>query len=692
MAVKNITDLPEKMFGASGNEMQTGGMIPKDRIGAEKKGGSIVGRMLGIAPAEAAEPPKYAVGEEVPEPTQAYQVGEEVPAPATLPHTTVAGVSGAATRGLAPYATGAAVGAGIGSVVPGVGTLIGAGAGAGAVGLTQLATGIYNSIADKMGWPKPATPQEMTDKVLDAAGVKRPETGIERVVEATVGGMAGGFTGAGAARVVADSVAKPLTKAVASAMAENPEMQAVSGGAGGGAQQLAAERGLPEGWQEMAGFAAALVPGAKGLLPGTGRINASPMAKKTIEAGFVLPPAEASEGHIGQVDLTNMAAAEAGKVKLGQLASAKNQPLVNLYAQKDLGLNPGTTLTPQVFKDVRAREGQVYQEVVNAVPEVDLTRSNAYVDAVHNISNRLDRLQAMFPSMSTDPRMTNFRAELLRNSRGPTQTVMDYLAELRSQATANFKVDGENAAMIHRLAAAQREGAAAIEEALENSIQNAPDYFKEKLTAAQQFRDDVMKERAAQGLPLQGPIVDRVNDEVTRLSDLRARANADNQSNQTLVDRFRKARQTMAKSYDVESVTNVSTGDVSAHGLGKLLQDGKPLTGYLELIADSANSFSRAFQNPAKFGGVESMSVLDVGAGALGAADLLARGHPVAATVAAAAPVFRPLTRSRVLSPGYQRRMILPPDPAAAPLSAVTTPFLAPTTPAQGATQGMQVP
>ncbi|MBO8881029.1 hypothetical protein INP12_14020, partial [Staphylococcus aureus] len=69
----------------------------------------------------------------------------------------------------------------------------------------------------------------------------------------------------------------------------------------------------------------------------------------------------------------------------------------------------------------------------------------------------------------------------------------------------------------------------------------------------------------------------------------------------------------MAKSYDVESVTNVSNGHVSATGLGRLKQRGKPLSGQVEQIADAANNFRKAFQNPSAFGGVEPLSILDAG-------------------------------------------------------------------------------
>lgn len=400
-----------------------------------------------------------------------------------------------------------------------------------------------------------------------------------------------------------------------------------------------------------------------GMIAKAGRINASDQAKQTIDAGFVLPPAEASKGHIGEVNLVNAAAGEAGKIKLGQLAAAKNQPLVNVYARSDLGLPPETVLSPEVFKAVREREGKVYQHVADAVPEIDLGRDAAFHDAASKVGARSEETERLFPSTKEPPGVAELRAEMLHNSRAPTQTVMDYIADLRRNATANFQKDGD--AMAHRMGAAQRQAAHALEDAMERSVENAPEYYRDKVRDAQKYRDAVYRERADQGLPLSGQVVEGADAEVANWSEKLANANAKNQDNQTLLDRFRQARQTMAKSYDVESVTNVSTGDVSAAGLGKLLQQGRPLSDNLKLIADSANSFHRAFQNPASFGGVESYSVLD----AAGAAAMALSGHPIAATMVGA----RPLIRSHVLNPRLQRRMISEPavsqrPPLGAPL------------------------
>jgi len=118
------------------------------------------------------------------------------------------------------------------------------------------------------------------------------------------------------------------------------------------------------------------------------------------------------------------------------------------------------------------------------------------------------------------------------------------------------------------------------------------------------------------------------------------------QTNPGLIDQYRAARQLFAKSYDVESATNPATGDVSAARLGLLANRGKPLTGGLSKIADTALAFPKATQSPSRFGGVEPHSVLDIGA-ALAA---LKTGNVPLAVGA----IARPMARSVSLSPWYQ--------------------------------------
>lgn len=466
--------------------------------------------------------------------------------------------------------------------------------------------------------------------------------------------------------------------------------QAVAGASSGAAAQLAAEAGLPPWMQTLFGMAAGLMPSVKGMLPNWKHIDASPAAKKAIEAGFAIPPAEASEGHIGKFNASNALAAEGGKVKTQQLASAQNQIVTNRKVAGDLGLPPETELTPQAFDQVRAREGKVYKEVENAVPDVSLGADPVFRDEIAGIGKPSESTERNFPSTKQPPGIAALKSEAVAKSTAPTGDVMRYIADLRSRAVANFQAHGEGAAQAHRMGFAERETADALEGAMERSIQNAPQSYREKLAVASKARDEAFRERAEQGLPLQGPVIEAAEAEVQAWSDRLANANAKDQSNQTLLDRYRDARRMMAKSYDVEGVTNPSNGYVSATGLGRLKQRGRPLSGALEEVADAANNFRKAFQNPSAFGGVEPLSILDLAYAGGNAAKGIA--HLGAGNVAgflahvptALLPLARAFTRGRTLSEGYQNAMIQDRGRmGAAPLGGLTGAML-PTQPVPG--------
>lgn len=204
---------------------------------------SLVGGGAPIGGTTAAQPP-------VPEPLE--------------PHTTIPGVMAAAGRGLAPIATGAALGAAAGAPLAGVGAIPGAAAGAGAVISTELAESLYNPLAQALGWPRMATPQEMTDRVLDYIGVKRPSTGIEKTVETTAGGAAGAAGLTRAAGRMAETAAEPVLRGVAGKLAERPGLQAVSGAAGGMAGGAAAAAGFGPVGQTVAGLIGGGIGGAAG--------------------------------------------------------------------------------------------------------------------------------------------------------------------------------------------------------------------------------------------------------------------------------------------------------------------------------------------------------------------------------------------------------------------------------------------
>ena len=87
-----------------------------------------------------------------------------------------------------------------------------------------------------------------------------------------------------------------------------------------------------------------------------------------------------------------------------------------------------------------------------------------------------------------------------------------------------------------------------------------------------------------------------------------------------MVDNYRNARQTIAKSYTVEKALNPGNGDVSTQALARALKSGKPLSGELKDAAQFGSSFDKASQAPSKIG---SAGVSHVGGlGSLVAASL----------------------------------------------------------------------
>jgi hypothetical protein len=77
-------------------------------------------------------------------------------------------------------------------------------------------------------------------------------------------------------------------------------------------------------------------------------------------AGYVVPPTAA-----GGSKLASLAEGVSGKVKTAQAASLKNQSVTNDLVRSSLGLAPGTPLTVDTLRGVRAQAGKAYDAVKN---------------------------------------------------------------------------------------------------------------------------------------------------------------------------------------------------------------------------------------------------------------------------------------------------------------------------------------
>lgn len=215
-------------------------------------------------------PSASAGGKFVPD-TQSFSPDAEEPGVGA----TIASVVAPTIRGAGPYAAGAAAGAAMGAPFGGVGAIPGAIAGAGAVGLTDLASAVYNPVANLMGLPHFTGPSEAWGQTMTKAGLPESATGPARLQQAAAAGMAGGVTQARAFGQVAEQVAPGVMQRVMQSLGMGPKAQMTAGTAAAVSSQAAAEAGAGPVGQWMASLAGGFVPSAtsaaaKGIVAGVG--------------------------------------------------------------------------------------------------------------------------------------------------------------------------------------------------------------------------------------------------------------------------------------------------------------------------------------------------------------------------------------------------------------------------------------
>lgn len=338
------------------------------------------------------------------------------------------------------------------------------------------------------------------------------------------------------------------------------------------------------------------VEGGKALQAAESFANLKPGAAEARKAGYVLTPTMAKKSVNA---LESIASGEGGKVKLQQGASVKNQEVTNRLAAEDLGLPKDTTLTDKVFQDVRKSASKVYEKVARALPSV--TADSTFRRSLGQLGGRNSASSAQFPGVLENPELDKMIGKLQQVKDFKPDAGLEMVSKLRFAASKNLNAIGDPNKTA--LGIAQRHAATAIEDLIDRNLSK----------------------------------------------NLQGRARRQNVAN-PLIEQYRDARRQIAKSHDIEGATNTATGDVSARGIARLQNSGRPLTGNLKTIADTANAFPKAVQNTTSFGGDEPYSALD----AFAVAGSVASGHPAAAL----GIIARPGIRKALLSEGYQNRMI----------------------------------
>ena len=140
---------------------------------------------------------------------------------------------------------------------------------------------------------------------------------------------------------------------------------------------------------------------------------------------------------------------------------------------------------------------------------------------------------------------------------------------------------------------------------------------------------------------------------------------AANAGKANLVSELRDARKQIAKTYDVERALNVGTGDVSAPTLGRMVDQGKPLSGGLGVAGRFQQAFPHFMREGQKVPSPDVSATNLMASGMLGYGGFQTMGLP--GTLMAGLPFLRGGARSALLSGPAQNALLPSYNPALTP-------------------------
>lgn len=359
------------------------------------------------------------------------------------PSTTAEGVMGAVTRGLAPIATGAAIGAAAGLPFAGVGAVPGALAGAGAAGLATFAADPIVSAVNSLFGTNYTMPTQAMEDLLTRAGVAKPKSEAERILQTAVSGAAGAGGGVALGRTLqaAAGAGAPVTRAVGQVLASQPVLQTVAGATGGAAGQTAAELGAGPIGQIAATVAGGVTPFAPQLISQMAR-TVSQRAATPTQPGVPPPPMSgeelaattrrAAEGGFGSTKATEALAAQAAPDQK-TLDAAKRLGIEDYLDVDHLTTNQAAKELIQAVKSfpgsqARASEIAGLNEVGRKADEL-ITKIGGTTDLSQlnqSVKNQLsDTVKTL--DISADKAYTDLRTAIPLRTRGEANEVLTFI-------------------------------------------------------------------------------------------------------------------------------------------------------------------------------------------------------------------------------------------------------------------------
>jgi hypothetical protein len=278
-----------------------------------------------------------------------------------------------------------------------------------------------------------------------------------------------------------------------------------------------------------------------------------------------------------------------GKMKTNQAMGAKNQNVTDSMARKAMGLADDAPITRDTMKAIRTDAIEGGYAPIRGLPE--MPTDSAWLKQAGSLTSRADNASQAFGDLVKSDVAP--LAKGLTEVRGFTGSqAVDQISIFRESASEAYAQGNKT------LGKAYRKAAEMIEEQVERNLSG-------------------MGEDGAAALKA-----------------------------------FREARQTIAKTFDVEKALTDGGGRVNAKVFGAMLKKDKPLSGELRAIGEFANAFPDVAGVP-KSGWQAPITALD----AFGAAGMAGMG---AGPAAIALPAARMGARGLLTNPAYQKAAVGP--------------------------------
>lgn len=311
--------------------------------------------------------------------------------------------------------------------------------------------------------PEDMQAQPLAPQIADFLGLPKPETATERVVgQATrgVAGAGGGMTAAAAAKP-----ASQVAQSIRNLFMTSPAMQATGAGAAGAGSSLAAEMGLEETKQMLAGVGASLAGTSPFALATRTRGTVPQQTRDVItearQAGYTLPPSQTNPS------LTNKVIESlSGKIKTNQAAAQRNQEVTNNLAKKSLGIPQDQPLTAETLKGIRQAAGQAYDDLASIG---NVSTGPQFIKKLDSIIEPYVKAAKGFPEAKPNPIIQEIEA--LKSTSFPASAGIAKIRELREAADTAY-ASGNKA-----LGASYKKASEAIEDALDAQAQKLSAYL-----------------------------------------------------------------------------------------------------------------------------------------------------------------------------------------------------------------------